>query len=102
VEERGPERDLVDEGFYRPLDHSRVVVEHGRKMRPNNLRHQHVVLSVHTLHSEMVRESEDVVRSGMCPRLGRKVMMNLHLVVPASEVSHGEVEGDVSAVWRDC
>jgi len=67
MEERGSERDLMGERFDRLLDYGWVVVEHGFKMRPNNLRHQYVMFSVYALHPEMVQEGEDVSRSGMCP-----------------------------------
>jgi len=67
MEERGPEHDLMSEGSDRLLEYGWVVVEHGFKGRPNNLRYQHVVFSVCALHPEMVQESEDVARSGVRP-----------------------------------
>ena len=54
MEERGSERDLMNERFDHLLDYSWVVIEHGFKMRPNNLRYQHVMFSVYALHLEMI------------------------------------------------
>ena len=100
MEERGSECDLMHERFGRLLDYGWFLVGHVFKMRPNDLRHQYVVLSVHALYLEVVQESEDVIRSEMraCP--GRKATMDLELIVPARKLSHDELEGDVSATLR--
>jgi hypothetical protein len=67
MEERGSERDLMRERFDRLLDYGWLVVEHGLKMRPNNLQHQHVMFPVYALYLEMIQESEDAIRSRVCP-----------------------------------
>ena len=67
VEEGGSERDSVREGFNSSLDYCRFFVEHGLKVRPNDLRHQHLMFSVGALHLEMVQESKNVIGSRMCP-----------------------------------
>jgi len=72
-------------------------VEHGLKMRPNDLQHQHVMFSIYTLDLEMVQEREDVIRSWVRPRLGRKMAMDLDFAIPAGKLGHGKLEGDVSA-----
>ena len=97
VEERSSEYDLMSERFGRLLDYGWFPVGHVFKVRPNDLRHQYVVLSVHALYLEMVQESEDMIKSGMGACLGRKVTMDLELIVPARKLSHDELEGDVSA-----
>ena len=67
VEEGYSERDLMHEGFNRLLDYGLFFVEHGFKVRPNYLQHQHIVFSVCALHLEMIQESEDAIGSRMCP-----------------------------------
>ena len=99
VEERGPERDLVYEGFDRLLDCGLFFVKHGLKVGSNDLQHQHVVFSICSLHLEMVQESEDAIRSRMCRRPGGEMMVNLDLV-PAGKFSYGKLEGDISAAQQ--
>jgi len=67
VEKGGSESDLTHEGFNRLLYYGWFFVEHGLKVRPNDLQHQHIVFSVCALHLKMVQEGEDAIRSGMCP-----------------------------------
>lgn len=66
-------------------------------MRPDNLQHRHVVFYVWALYLKMIQESEDMTRSRMCPRSRRETAIDLDLIVPASKLSHDELEGDVSA-----
>jgi len=86
------------ERFNHLLDYGWLVVEHGLKMRSNDLQHQHVMFPVYTLNLEMVQEREDVVRSWVRPRSGRKMTMDLDFAIPAGKFGHGKLEGDVSAV----
>ena len=73
-------------------------------MGTQNREHQHVVFTVHSVHSKLVQGSEDVFRSWVClTRLGHKVMVDLDLVVLVGKCCHYEFEGDVSAAFeRDC
>lgn len=65
MEEGDSERNLMHERFDRLLDYSWLVVEHGLKMRPDNLQHQHIMFPVHALHLEMIQESENAIGSRM-------------------------------------
>ena len=67
MEERRSEHNLMHEGFDRLLDHGRFFVEHGLKVRPNDLQHQHIMFPVCALHLKMVQESEDAIGSRVCP-----------------------------------
>ena len=98
MEKRSSERDLMNERFHRLLDHSRLLAEHILKVRPNDLQHQYVMFPVRALDSEMIQETEDPFGSGMGPGLGRKMAINLDLVVRAGELCHCELEGDVLTV----
>ena len=87
VEEGGSERNLTQEGFDGLIDLVLVLFQHDPEMRANNREHQHIVFPVHSMHCEIIQESDDVFRPWVCPnRLGRKVTMDLDLVVLASEV----------------
>ena len=67
VEEGGSERDLMHKGFDRLLDNGCFVIEHGLKVRSDDLQHQHIMFSICTLYLKVVQESEDAIGSGMCP-----------------------------------
>jgi len=67
VEERDSEGDLMSEWFNHPADYGWVIAVHVRKLRPNNLEHQHLMFSVWALYLEVVRGSEDAIGSGMRP-----------------------------------
>jgi len=96
VEERGTKRNLAHEGYNRLLDRDWFFVEHGFKVRSNDLQYQHVVFSVCALHPEMVQESEDTIRS-RCPCSRGEITINLDLVILAGKLSHGKLESDISA-----
>ena len=91
----------MNERFHRLLDHSRLLAEHSLEVRPNELQHQYVMFSVRALDSKMVQKSEDASGSGVSPGLGRKVAIDLDLVVPAREFCHCELEGNVPTVIRE-
>jgi hypothetical protein len=91
MEERSAESDLMDERFNRLLDNGRIIVEHGLKMRSNDLQHQYIVLPVRALDSEMIQESDDVFGPWMSPGLRRKMTVYLDLAVPPGKFCHCEL-----------
>ena len=101
MEERNSKRDLMSERFNRPADYGWIILVHGGKLRPHDFKHQYVMFSVWAMYFKMIQGSEDVVRSGMCPRPGRKNAVNLLLVVLAGRISYDELEGHVSATRRE-
>ena len=100
VEERGSERDLMNERFDRLLDRGWLLLEHRSEIRPDNLQHQYVVFPICASDSEVIQESENALRPRMSPGLRRKMTVDVNLVVPAGKFRHRELEGDVSTVLR--
>jgi hypothetical protein len=96
MEERGSERDLMNERFNRLLDRGRLLLEHRFKMRSNNLQHQDIMFPVCALNPEMIQESENSLRPRMSPGLRRKMLVDVYLVILAGKFCHGKFEGDVS------
>ena len=95
VEEGDSKRDLMYERFDRPADYGWVIAVHDLELRPNNLKHQHVMFSVWALYLEPIQGNEDMVGTGV---RSCEVLINLDFVVLAGKLGHDELEGDVSAV----
>ena len=66
MEERDSKSDLMRERFNLLGDYG-LFFKDVLKMRPDNLRHQHVVFSIWALYFKMIQESEDAIGSRMCP-----------------------------------